>query len=353
VSIFFRADVTCPHMARHSKSNQIREFFTSAERGRWLGIGTTQARLGADSMRSYDACCLCLQLAQTPMASPAGYLYCKECIFSNLLEQRNAYKRRLQEYTDQKTADDKRLQTVKHMEEQMDTEVFLEQHHRVLPTTSKDHLVLTTLKKEAIRAVAEEGTQGAKPIQQNFWIPQHTPSYKADQVAEPENRTVDPMDAEKPLKLKKLVECRFAEQRELQELRQRSGEGATKANFSEGKHHCPSCCRSLSNAVRLCVLSTCGQGICTSCIEKFLGPETETPAKKAKGAAGVGYTCIVCAVACPKKEIIYMQPPGTGFCGALTDPSKQIAQTVSSALGNAGFTTFETQAVAAKLKLKV
>lgn len=35
-----------------------------------------------------------------------------------------------------------------------------------------------------------------------------------------------------------------------------------------------------------------------------------------------------------------MQPPGTGFCGALTDPSKQIAQTVSSALGNAGFTTF-------------
>ena len=61
-------------------------------------------------------------------------------------------------------------------------QVFLEQHHRVLPTSSKDHQLLKTVKKEAIKALEDEGTEGARPTQQNFWIPQHTPSYKATRL---------------------------------------------------------------------------------------------------------------------------------------------------------------------------
>eukprot|EP00668_Euglena_longa_P031721 GGOE01040965.1.p1 GENE.GGOE01040965.1~~GGOE01040965.1.p1 ORF type:complete len:344 (+),score=121.99 GGOE01040965.1:75-1106(+) len=343
-------------MSRHSKSVQIREFFTSSERAKWDGIGTTQTRLGADSMRSYDACCLCLQLAQTPMATPAGYLYCKECIYSNILAQREAHQRKLKEYNEQQSKEEQKEQTLKQMKEQLETEVFLEQYHRVLPTSSKDHHLITTLKKEAIKALSEEGTEGAKPIQQNFWIPQHTPSYKADQLEAPENRLVDPMDSQKTIKVKRLVECKFMEQRELQNARESGGEGAAKANIAEGKFHCPSCCRTLSNAIRLCVLPTCGHVICTPCVEKFTAPVAEEPAaKKAKreGAASGSYTCIVCSVPCKKKEIIFMQPPGTGFCGALTDPSKQVATSFHSALGNAAYTTFDTQAVAQKLRLKV
>nr|WJH19556.1 Nitric oxide synthase-interacting protein [Euglena gracilis] len=344
-------------MSRHSKSVQIREFFTSAERAKWNGIGTTQTRLGADSMRAYDACCLCLQLAQTPMATPAGYLYCKECIYSNILEQRQAYERKLKEYTEQRSKEDEKERTLKQMQDQLETEVFLEQHHRVLPTTSKDHHLITAVKKEAIKALSEEGTEGAKPIQQNFWIPQHTPSYKADQLQAPESRLVDPMDSEQPLKVKRLVECKFMEQRELQTARQSGGEGAAKANIAEGKFHCPSCCRTLSNAIRLCVLPTCGHVICTPCVEKFTaaGGGGEPAAKKAKREepAAASYTCIVCSKPCKRKEIIFMQPPGTGFCAALTDPTKQVATSFQSANGNAAFTTFDTQAVAQKLRLKV
>lgn len=47
------------------------------------------------------------------------------------------------------------------------------------------------------------GGGGGLPAQQNFWIPQHTPSYKADQLQAPESRLVDPMDSEQPLKVKR------------------------------------------------------------------------------------------------------------------------------------------------------
>ena len=48
-----------------------------------------------------------------------------------------------------------------------------------------------------------------------------------------------------------------------------------------------------------------------------------------------------------------MQPPGTGFCGALKDPAKQVAKVYSSAHGHAGHTDFVTQAAESKLRLKV
>lgn len=44
-------------------------------------------------MRGFDSCSLCLQRARDPVACSRGHLYCKECIYSDLLSQRKEIKR--------------------------------------------------------------------------------------------------------------------------------------------------------------------------------------------------------------------------------------------------------------------
>src|SRR6185312_6537870 len=44
-------------------------------------------------MRNFDACFLCLQRARDPVCCSQGHLYCKECIYENLLAQKKEIKR--------------------------------------------------------------------------------------------------------------------------------------------------------------------------------------------------------------------------------------------------------------------
>jgi len=44
-------------------------------------------------MRQFDACSLCLQRARDPMACQRGHIYCRECVFSDLLAQKKDIKR--------------------------------------------------------------------------------------------------------------------------------------------------------------------------------------------------------------------------------------------------------------------
>lgn len=68
-----------------------RAFFTQGEReGLRNRYGSVRERLGEDSQARLDSCGLCLSRLRDPVASPAGQLYCKACIFSNLLAQKEA-----------------------------------------------------------------------------------------------------------------------------------------------------------------------------------------------------------------------------------------------------------------------
>ena len=49
--------------------------------------GTKRARLTQDAQRNFDSCGLCLSEIVDPVATPSGYLYCRECILENLLTQ--------------------------------------------------------------------------------------------------------------------------------------------------------------------------------------------------------------------------------------------------------------------------
>jgi nitric oxide synthase-interacting protein len=77
---------------RHSKNNNDLAFFTYDERKK-LGYGTQKERLGKDSIKPFDSCCICLQPIIDPLSCNKGHLFCKECIFECLLAQKKDIKR--------------------------------------------------------------------------------------------------------------------------------------------------------------------------------------------------------------------------------------------------------------------
>lgn len=52
---------------------------------RW---GSKKIKLGAESFRRCDQCSLCLNQVESPVTCNQGHLYCKECIFTSLLDQK-------------------------------------------------------------------------------------------------------------------------------------------------------------------------------------------------------------------------------------------------------------------------
>ena len=77
---------------RHSKNNNDLAFFTYEEK-RKLGYGTQRERLGKDSIKPFDACCLCLKPLIDPLCCLKGHAFCKECILECLLAQKKDIKR--------------------------------------------------------------------------------------------------------------------------------------------------------------------------------------------------------------------------------------------------------------------
>ena len=84
-------------MPRHAKNNTASAYFTAQEKQK-LEYGTVTKRLGSESFRTFDCCSLCLKVLQSPKACHKGHLFCKECIFENLLAQRKKIKRQQQMY---------------------------------------------------------------------------------------------------------------------------------------------------------------------------------------------------------------------------------------------------------------
>ena len=76
-------------MTRHSKNNTALGVFTYAEKQKLKGVyGTLNSRMGRDSQKPFDHCSLCLAQARTPLVCSGGHLFCKECIYNSIVQQR-------------------------------------------------------------------------------------------------------------------------------------------------------------------------------------------------------------------------------------------------------------------------
>lgn len=278
---------------RHSKNNNDLAFFTYDEKKK-LGYGTQKERLGKDSIKPFDACSLCLKPLIDPLCCQKGHVFCKECILECLLSQKKDIQRKLAAHATQqrqeKDEEEERfaLQKAKELDE------FHQQNHGAVPQYSDNRdytrdkngfhgansVKTTSFEAEALRTMKA------------FWLPSATPEAPT-KVEAPSSNTTCPEGSEK-LKLKSLFPIYFTEEH--------NDEKGSKSNNPHDKSYiCPSCKVTLTNAISLVAISSCGHVFCKKCGDKFLT---------------IDKVCLVCDRPCKgKKSLVELEKGGTGFAG--------------------------------------
>lgn len=283
---------------RHSKNNNDLAFFTYDERKK-LGYGTQRERLGRDSIKPFDACCICLKSLITPLCCTKGHLFCKECIYQCLLAQKKDIKRKVALFEAQHKEEQERETERKQAERERELDAFDQQNSSALPHYDRtsaggggsaanpngggggggfhgaNSVRVTSYEEEALRTMKA------------FWLPSATPE-APQRVQLPSTDTFCPEGKEK-LKLKELFDLRFSEAP--------AGDGG---KDDGGRYWCPSCSVVFTNTLTLVAIVTCGHVYCKKCTDQFVAADRQ---------------CMVCNTACKRKNLVVLEKGGTGFSG--------------------------------------
>ncbi|KAI8471896.1 MAG: hypothetical protein J3K34DRAFT_416046 [Monoraphidium minutum] len=273
---------------RHSKNagGMGSEALTYSER-KALGFGTVKERMGKDSHGNFYDCSLTLQPVVGPVVTPDGYLYSREAILENLLQQKKAIKRKLAEWEAEQKAEADKATQLAAVEAEAALIAFDRANHMGLrDATARGIQSAITAEAEAL-AEGRGGAKGVITLRDNqerlktmnsFWVPQKAPESKASKER-PDGATHCPASGGK-LRLKDLVDVKFTP----------VPEGET------GRYMDPITKDTFGNASRLVVLAPTGDVMLESTYETCVKPEGSYKGKK------VG-----------PKDVIKMQTGGTGF----------------------------------------
>merc|ERR1712137_605233 len=259
-------------MPRHAKNNTASSFFTAHEKQQLTEYGTQKKRLGKESFRNFDCCSLCLKELVEPKACQKGHLFCKECIYENLLSQKSKIKRDQKLYK-QYTA---RIQNEKKEEEMEKQRAELEAFDKL------ECSVLNT----ADAANKSPGSELSKSEEHSkkftaFWMPSLTPEAK-EGMKKPSKITKCP-EGNHPMKLKHLSTVNF-----------------TPSVDRSSKFQCLVCHKSFTNASTGMLLKPCGHVVCKPCWNDLVKDTTSCP------SCQKGFT---------SEDIIQLASGGTGFAG--------------------------------------
>ncbi|KAF9449878.1 hypothetical protein P691DRAFT_811443 [Macrolepiota fuliginosa MF-IS2] len=332
-------------MTKHSKNNTASSIFSYAERKK-TEYGTQKQRLGNESMRKFDACALCLNPAREPLACDEGHLFCKECVYTDLLTQKKDIKRQKE-----------RLETWKRESEGEKTRAREAARERVLLEFEKSQLGLAArptdigtkggtsteegrgmkrkfefdapaveqLQREAeeaaMRKIEKEQAEALKNKLPDFWLPSLTPTYSSTgpptSLGQVKIQTMcrggDPTH---PLSLKTLSPVNFtfyegSSRHPISEASSSVGSGndgprpKTKEDLDP---MCPSCKKQLSNNILMFMIKPCGHVTCKTCTDTLVRPSKQ---------------CMVCDQELKNGDIQGLKREGTGFAGGgLAETSK-------------------------------
>lgn len=181
---------------------------TYHERSKLTAYGTTTTRLSTDSQRRFGDCCLGLQPATDPVATPSGHIYSREAIVSYLLTKNRDLKRQRTEYESlretsnvKKENDDKLLaiESLEHFEKKDQGAIQQSDgtHSKSLESKLGNKISIET---------RDEGRKTLKRT--SYWLSENQPDYDPtkDILAKgpPPERPSSPMSG-KPLRLKDLI----------------------------------------------------------------------------------------------------------------------------------------------------
>ncbi|KAF8961809.1 hypothetical protein BDZ97DRAFT_1663530 [Flammula alnicola] len=330
-------------MTKHSKNNTASSIFTYAEYKK-LDYGTKRQRLGNESMRRFDACALCLNRAREPLACHEGHLFCKECVYTDLLTQKKNIKRQTAKLEAlKKEAEEERARAREAARERVLLDFERGQlglaGTGVLETGSKrkassqstpfsfSPAAVSTLAEQAeqaaLKKIEEEQAERMKAKLPDFWLPSLTPTTGNDGQPQTLEDAEARMEVAKTvcrggglgsahvLSMKNLIPVKFT-------FYTPSSSSATTSNSTptdeskpkkeDPEPMCPSCKKRLSNSVLLFLSKPCGHVTCKTCTDTLVRPSKQ---------------CIVCDTKLKDKDVIELKREGTGFAGGgLAETSK-------------------------------
>ncbi|XP_023240710.1 nitric oxide synthase-interacting protein-like [Centruroides sculpturatus] len=159
-------------MTRHAKNCTAGAVYTYHEKQKdtkTCGYGTQKDRIGKDSVKDFDCCCLTLQPCHNPVVTPQG--------FQELLELAKA-------------------------EQASKAETFLKDEKNFTAFNGKSDEASTS--KQSICNMKN----GNEKVLPSFWIPSLTPEAKKCNLKKPDSTIYCPMSG-KPLKIKDLIPIQF------------------------------------------------------------------------------------------------------------------------------------------------
>lgn len=251
-----------------------------------LGFGTVKERVGKDSQGNFYDCCLTLQPAVDPMVTPDGYLYSREALLENLLQQKKAIKKKLAAYEAQQQDEQQKAAEQAQVEAEAKLIAFDRQNHMGISSKTAQRI------QEAITAEAAtmhdaKGAKAVVSIKENeekmkqlraFWVPSQAPESK-DLMEKPDSATYCPATGKK-LRLKDCVAVKLT----------RVPEG------EPGLYMDPITKDAFHNASKLVVIGPTGDVVTEETYNKCIKPEGHFNGKK------VG-----------PKDVIHLKTGGTGF----------------------------------------
>ncbi|PKA52406.1 hypothetical protein AXF42_Ash019790 [Apostasia shenzhenica] len=275
---------------RHSKNNNDLAFFTYDEK-RKLGYGMQKERLGKDSIKPYDACCLCLKSFIDPLCCLKGHVFCKECILECLLAQKKDIKRKLAAHAARQRQQTEEEEERQSMQKARELNAFDQQNHGAVPQyndRNQTHDKNGFHGANSVKATSYE--EEALRTMKAFWLPSATPNAPV-KVDAPSTDTFCPEGKEK-LKLKTLFPIYFTEDKN------EVGSSKKSKKSLESNYICPSCKVSLTNTLSLVAISTCGHVFCRKCADRFIAKDK---------------FCLLCNKECKEKNLVCLEKGGTGF----------------------------------------
>lgn len=281
---------------RHAKNCTALGFFTKSERERMSEWGDNEVRLGKDSVKHWDACGVCLKLPRDPQCCPRGDIFCKLCIYSSLVAQKDTIKRKTAQFKAQQAEEER-----KELRKQQEKDIQKVMQFYRLETGS-----IADMKKQAARNTVRLGendigalaTQSRRTVAQDvaeeekklscFWIPGLIPDHSKKKIKAPPKRTFCPT-CNKKLRKKTLKPINFT---------RIQGREETPSDPGEQNYSCCSCRKTFQDVHKKYHLRRCGHVVCKDCVTRLFVKE---------------FACPLCSEPFSKKDLVMLKNAGTGF----------------------------------------
>jgi nitric oxide synthase-interacting protein len=257
----------------HNNSTRI----SKSELSHYGHYGTQSVRLSKDSQQQFDQCGICLHVLVEPMACRKGHMFCKHCIYQNLLDQKKANKKKLKKWQEANKLESEREILKRHSEAQEKLAAFTQQESSLIVSRTSD---------SQAKAVEQTSTK-------SWWLPEEAPSHSSSAGAKPSQDTIC-LRGGHSLRLKDLVAVDFKSLKPEQPAKDDEDLSAPKLSSD---WICYMCNKDLKSISKVVLIRVCGHAICHKCSDEF--------AKK---------NCPVCDRLCDEpNEKIVLQPPASSF----------------------------------------